>query len=621
MEALYTNIDIDFSQYSFQTIQAVAGETGDSRGVIVSLYNEGQPYYIPDVNAVECYIMGTKSDNKYADTKCTIIDDNTVSFTLTDQMVAVPGTGEYSLVLMDFNDGTVLKSFGFKVHVEENAENINIVISSNEFNILMDALNEAKEATDAAKENLEQTQQALEEVLTSKEAIETLAENLSILNETIVQGEADRTNAEAERIAAETERINAESARQNAFDEAIAEANEIIDACKDIVTDSANLPITFEDYENIDPPAFNDSVSSIASGEKLPNLMQHIKGALLSVEDVLENVDISSQKTLLVDVPTLGWEGNNPYTITLSAPGVKIDSSIVYYLVTKEDDASPEEMLTMRNILSVDPGIDVITLTANALPKTEITLALGGLSNNVEFIPSNPSGGNSEDLAALEERVEAVEDQSATALSIAKGKNQAHIFNTTDDMNAWMSVSSNAGLYTVGDNIYIIDTDVPDWWVSEVLTEADPDTGFYYKIAQLETQKVDLTNYVSKEQLDDLREYVEEKNESQNDEIATLQARIAEQNDKFAIITGTTPSEASTVSIEYPTGFNKENCVILSFECSKWNVWYNSAICKMDFNVSVNLQTANIGLEVGNASDTSKNCFGVPYRIVLYKFS
>lgn len=88
---------------------------------------------------------------------------------------------------------------------------------------------------------------------------------------------------------------------------------------------------------------------------------------------------------------------------------------------------------------------------------------------------------------------EGTQEQVSEALNIAKGKNQAHVFDTTDDFLAWISEESNAGKYQVGDNIYIVDTEVPDWWISEVLTEADAETGYFYGIAQLETQKVDLT--------------------------------------------------------------------------------------------------------------------------------
>lgn len=84
-------------------------------------------------------------------------------------------------------------------------------------------------------------------------------------------------------------------------------------------------------------------------------------------------------------------------------------------------------------------------------------------------------------------------DKATEALAIAKGKNQAHVFATTEAMQTALADEDNKGAWQVGDNLYIEDLNVPDWWIAEVLEEVDPDTGYFYRIAQLETQKVDLT--------------------------------------------------------------------------------------------------------------------------------
>ena len=93
-------------------------------------------------------------------------------------------------------------------------------------------------------------------------------------------------------------------------------------------------------------------------------------------------------------------------------------------------------------------------------------------------------------LSANQGRVlkEAVDEAS----SIAKGRNKARVFATTEAMNEWISDEANKGLANVGDNLYIVDVGVPDWWISKVLEEAN-EAGEYYEVAQLETQKVDLT--------------------------------------------------------------------------------------------------------------------------------
>lgn len=107
-----------------------------------------------------------------------------------------------------------------------------------------------------------------------------------------------------------------------------------------------------------------------------------------------------------------------------------------------------------------------------------------------------------------------------TALAIAKGINQAMVFGTTEDMNAWLSDEANKGKAKVGNNLYIVDVGVPDWWIAEVLDTPDSETGFYYKIAQLETQKVDLTNIES--DIDTLQSDVE----TINSDIDTLQTDV-----------------------------------------------------------------------------------------------
>lgn len=102
------------------------------------------------------------------------------------------------------------------------------------------------------------------------------------------------------------------------------------------------------------------------------------------------------------------------------------------------------------------------------------------------------------DIAELTEQkaeqteVEALRTEVEEVEAIAKGRNRAQVFATTEAMQTWLSDVANKGVAIKGDNLYIEDLNVPDWWVAEVLEEADADTGYYYRIAQLETQKVDL---------------------------------------------------------------------------------------------------------------------------------
>ena len=101
-----------------------------------------------------------------------------------------------------------------------------------------------------------------------------------------------------------------------------------------------------------------------------------------------------------------------------------------------------------------------------------------------------------------------------TAKSIADGANQALSYANYQAMvTAFNSLSSTA--YKVGQNVMIVTVQVPDLWISAVestsqtYTYVDDATienelatsGYiqvgYYKLSQLETQKVDLTDYVT----------------------------------------------------------------------------------------------------------------------------
>lgn len=81
------------------------------------------------------------------------------------------------------------------------------------------------------------------------------------------------------------------------------------------------------------------------------------------------------------------------------------------------------------------------------------------------------------------------------AKTVAMGATRAEVFDTTELMQNWLKDPENAGKLKIGDNLYIKDTNVPDYWVSNVLTNPN-DEGYYYEYAQLEIGKVNLSNVV-----------------------------------------------------------------------------------------------------------------------------
>ena len=134
------------------------------------------------------------------------------------------------------------------------------------------------------------------------------------------------------------------------------------------------------------------------------------------------------------------------------------------------------------------------------------------------------SGDTSSSIAELEGRLDAVETKNTSqdsaistaqstasdAKTIALGRSRAISYESNAAANTALAAMSNTEL-KVGDNIYIGTVGVPDWYVAEVLSAKGSNTlptsgsAFndsysigYYKLYQLETEKVDLTNYVQK---------------------------------------------------------------------------------------------------------------------------
>jgi|LSQX01.2.fsa_nt_gb hypothetical protein len=75
------------------------------------------------------------------------------------------------------------------------------------------------------------------------------------------------------------------------------------------------------------------------------------------------------------------------------------------------------------------------------------------------------------------------------AKAIAEGKSRARVFATKSELDTWLLDSENVALLQIGDNFYIEETDKPDYWWNGTT------------IKELETQKVDLTEYAKSDDL------------------------------------------------------------------------------------------------------------------------
>jgi hypothetical protein len=77
-----------------------------------------------------------------------------------------------------------------------------------------------------------------------------------------------------------------------------------------------------------------------------------------------------------------------------------------------------------------------------------------------------------------------------TAESIARGRATAYVFDTKAEMDAWLLVAENTAKLVTGDNLYIRDTGVKDYWWDGTAAQ------------ELEAESPDLTDYYTKAQVD-----------------------------------------------------------------------------------------------------------------------
>ena len=96
--------------------------------------------------------------------------------------------------------------------------------------------------------------------------------------------------------------------------------------------------------------------------------------------------------------------------------------------------------------------------------------------------------------SALSTKIDEAKTAANNAYVLAMGRSRSHVFDTKSAMETALQTAPK-GQYKVGDNIFITDINVPDYWVSKV-TESDSVTYALVEVSPLETQKVDLSPYL-----------------------------------------------------------------------------------------------------------------------------
>lgn len=166
-----------------------------------------------------------------------------------------------------------------------------------------------------------------------------------------------------------------------------------------------------------------------------------------------------------------------------------------------KDEAARAEIVKLKN--GTEP-VGQATNATYAQNAYNYTLSGGNIVGSIKDKFDNVDqtiAAHAEKIAEVQTDVVAAQDTANQAKSIAEGKVRAVVFDTVAAMTTALKAAAKTD-YKIGDNLLIEETGVPDYWVSGIL-ETNTGTYGYYTIAELETQKVDLTDYAKTADLKD----------------------------------------------------------------------------------------------------------------------
>lgn len=299
----------------------------------------------------------------------------------------------------------------------------------------------------------------------------------------------------------------------------------------DLVTNDENEEFTVEfgevindggthDYNELDnqPQINGHTLEGNKTGEQL-DLQDKIndldtirsgatKGATAVQPEDLARVATTGNYNDLNNKPTIPTV--NDGTLTIQRNGSTVASFTANSSTNRTANIS---VPTATSQLTNDSGYTTNTGTITSVKMNGSTVATSGEANLGTVITDVSEKQNITDNT-LETNSKTVPGAINEVNSIAKGANQALSFaNYSAMITEFNSLTGDE--YSVGQNIMVVTLEVPDLWISsiestsstytyttdEAFTTALATNGYvqvgYYKLSALETQKVDLTNYVT----------------------------------------------------------------------------------------------------------------------------
>lgn len=154
---------------NFFTINTVQGDGHEARYAEFSITNNGYPYEIP--SGARVIVKGTKPDGTGIEDDCEVIDTDMIRFEITAQMSAAIGIGTYNIsFLTDGEEETVISSFPFYINVTSDTQDPDTVISSDEYQGLVNLMADFQKEQTTLITNFQEEQAALVTDFTEEQA-------------------------------------------------------------------------------------------------------------------------------------------------------------------------------------------------------------------------------------------------------------------------------------------------------------------------------------------------------------------------------------------------------------------------------------------------------------------
>ncbi len=328
---------VDFaSNNNFLFVKGVQGDGYSTRYVDITLMNNGQPYELVPDN-IRVIIRGTKPDGTEIFNICEVLNNNTIRVEITQQMSAVAGKGSYEISIMSTEENRLLTSFPFFIVISKSSFDIGYVTSSNEFQLLVDKINQVdkiNKTSDQLLQEQKELKEKLENSVKKSEAATTdsikattdcrnATSEMRVLHKVVQDAEAIRISNENVRITNEEHRIAEEVIRQkNAEDFSNAEAIRVhqenlrqtntatvITNAEKATQDAINqtgiletLEVTVNENESIRQINESQRIINEKSREDLHDSMQTLENTVLKNEIIRQDQETKRQSNTTIAI-------------------------------------------------------------------------------------------------------------------------------------------------------------------------------------------------------------------------------------------------------------------------------------------------------------------------------